>query len=77
MLINISLFQLCIRDRDLIGGLQFEHDAIIKLIAERCRRLVVVVSSNFLKSKANKFFVTFAQALALGWLVTSTCITLI
>ncbi|KAK6633932.1 hypothetical protein RUM44_004539 [Polyplax serrata] len=58
-------FKLCIRDRDLIGGLQFEHDAIIKLIAERCRRLVVVVSSNFLKSKANKFFVTFAQALAL------------
>ncbi|KAL0281098.1 UNVERIFIED_CONTAM: hypothetical protein PYX00_002193 [Menopon gallinae] len=58
-------FKLCVRDRDLIGGVQFEHDAITKLIAERCRRLVVVVSSNFLKSKANKFFVTFAQALGI------------
>ncbi|XP_071446600.1 myeloid differentiation primary response protein MyD88 [Hetaerina americana] len=57
--------KLCIKDRDLVGGLTFEHEAIMKLIAERCNRLIVVVSPNFLKSEANKFFVTFAQALGI------------
>lgn len=57
--------KLCLRDRDLIGGLRFEHEAIMKLIKERCNRLIVVVSPNFLKSEANKFFVKFAQALGI------------
>ncbi|XP_046389681.1 myeloid differentiation primary response protein MyD88 isoform X1 [Ischnura elegans] len=57
--------KLCIKDRDLVGGLTFEHEAIMKLISERCNRLIVVVSPNFLKSEANKFFVTFAQALGI------------
>lgn len=49
-----------------MGGIAFEHDAIMKLIAERCRRLLVVVTPSFLQSPANKFFVTFAQALGIG-----------
>lgn len=57
--------KLCLKDRNLIGGLTFEHEAIMRLIAERCRRLVVVVSDSFLKSPANKFFVMFAQALGI------------
>ncbi|XP_049942704.1 myeloid differentiation primary response protein MyD88 [Schistocerca serialis cubense] len=57
--------KLCLRDRDLIGGLAFEHEAIMRLISERCNRLIVVVSPSFLKSEANKFFVTFAQALGI------------
>lgn len=56
---------LCLRDRDLIGGLTFEHEAIMRLIAKRCNRLIVVASPNFLKSEANKFFVTFATALGI------------
>uniref|UniRef100_A0A1B6DXX9 TIR domain-containing protein n=1 Tax=Clastoptera arizonana TaxID=38151 RepID=A0A1B6DXX9_9HEMI len=57
--------KLCCKDRDLIGGTQFQHEAIMRLIAERCQRLVIVVTPNFLNSPANKFFVTFAQALGI------------
>lgn len=62
---NYYNLKLCLKDRDLIGGLTFEHEAIMRLIAERCQRLVVVVSQSFLNSSANKFFVTFAQALGI------------
>lgn len=55
--------KLCVKDRDLLAGVTFEHEAIIKLISERCRRLVVVISREFLKSPLNKFFVMYAQAL--------------
>lgn len=57
--------KLCLRDRDLVGGLTFEHEAIMRLIAKRCNRLIVIASPNFLKSEANKFFVTFATALGI------------
>ncbi|XP_062550965.1 myeloid differentiation primary response protein MyD88 [Armigeres subalbatus] len=55
--------KLCVKDRDLLAGITFEHEAIIKLITERCRRLVVVISREFLKSSLNNFFVMYAQAL--------------
>nr|CAD7201539.1 unnamed protein product [Timema douglasi] len=57
--------KLCEKNRDLVGGLTFEHEAIMKLIAERCNRLIVVVSPSFLKSEVIKFFLTFAQALGI------------
>ncbi|CAL7947620.1 unnamed protein product [Xylocopa violacea] len=57
--------KLCLKDRDLIGGVTFEHEAVMTLISERCNRLIVVVSSNFLKSSANKFFLNYAQALSI------------
>lgn len=57
--------KLCLRDRDLVGGLTFEHEAIMRLIARRCNRLIVIASPNFLRSEANKFFVTFATALGI------------
>lgn len=57
--------KLCIKDRDLIGGITFEHEAVMTLISERCNRLIVIVSSNFLKSPANKFFLNYAQALGI------------
>lgn len=56
-------YKLCVKDRDLKGG-TFEHEAMITLIAERCNRLIVLVSPDFIKnSNANKFFVNYAQAL--------------
>ncbi|XP_063234809.1 myeloid differentiation primary response protein MyD88 isoform X2 [Bacillus rossius redtenbacheri] len=58
-------FKLCVKHRDLVGGLAFEHKAIMDLIAERCNRLVVIISEDFLRSQANQFFVTFAQALGI------------
>ncbi|XP_055595764.1 myeloid differentiation primary response protein MyD88 [Uranotaenia lowii] len=54
--------KVCIRDRDILGG-SFEHKTIMKLITERCRRLVVVISKEFLKTPLNEFFVIFAQAM--------------
>ncbi|BES96325.1 myeloid differentiation primary response [Nesidiocoris tenuis] len=57
--------KLCLKDRDLVGGVTFEHEAIMRLISERCKRLIILVSPSFLQSPANKFFVTFAQALGI------------
>ncbi|XP_031844485.1 myeloid differentiation primary response protein MyD88 [Nomia melanderi] len=62
---NQYSLKLCVKDRDLIGGITFEHEAVMTLISERCNRLIVIVSPNFLKSPANKFFLNYAQALGI------------
>ncbi|XP_011505728.1 PREDICTED: myeloid differentiation primary response protein MyD88 [Ceratosolen solmsi marchali] len=54
--------KLCLKERDLIAGVTFEHEAIMRLISERCNRLITILSPDFLKSPANKFFLNFAQA---------------
>ncbi|XP_043283301.1 myeloid differentiation primary response protein MyD88 [Venturia canescens] len=58
--------KLCLKDRDLMGGIAFEHEAVMQLISERCNRLIVVVSPDFLKSPANTFFLNYAQAVGIG-----------
>uniref|UniRef100_A0A182T8C6 TIR domain-containing protein n=1 Tax=Anopheles maculatus TaxID=74869 RepID=A0A182T8C6_9DIPT len=55
--------QLCLKDRDILSGSNFEHEVISRLISERCRRVVVIISKAFLESPLNDFTVTFAQAL--------------
>ncbi|XP_024888101.1 myeloid differentiation primary response protein MyD88 isoform X2 [Temnothorax curvispinosus] len=57
--------KLCLKDRDLVAGVQFEHDAVMKLISDRCNRLLVIVSPSFLKSSANKFFLNYTTALSI------------
>ncbi|KAK0097748.1 hypothetical protein PV326_014051 [Microctonus aethiopoides] len=57
--------KLCVKDRDLISGATFEHEAVMQLISERCNRLLVVLSPNFLNSPANKFFLNYAQAVGI------------
>ncbi|XP_066247887.1 myeloid differentiation primary response protein MyD88 isoform X2 [Euwallacea similis] len=56
--------KLCVKERDLVGG-RCEHDAVIRLIAERCGRVIVIVSSAFLQSNANKFFYSLAQSISI------------
>ncbi|XP_061390804.1 myeloid differentiation primary response protein MyD88 [Musca vetustissima] len=56
-------FKLCIRDRDLLAGVGFQHVALTKLIEERCRYLIVLLTNAFLRSAENKFFVDYTQAL--------------
>ncbi|XP_069943312.1 uncharacterized protein Myd88 isoform X2 [Cherax quadricarinatus] len=56
--------KLCLKDRDLVGGLQFESDSIVRLIIERCTRVIAVLSPEFLASSANNFFILFAHALS-------------
>ncbi|KAL0133561.1 hypothetical protein PUN28_000945 [Cardiocondyla obscurior] len=57
--------KLCLKDRDLIAGIEFQHEAVMKLISERCNRLLIIVSPSFLQSPANKFFVNYTQALSI------------
>lgn len=57
--------KLCLKDRDLVAGIEFEHEAVMKLISERCNRLLIIVSPSFLKSSANKFFLNYTQALSI------------
>ncbi|XP_055374442.1 myeloid differentiation primary response protein MyD88 [Condylostylus longicornis] len=58
-------FKLCVKDRDLIGGVSFEHEAVMRLISDRCNRLIVIYSPEFLKSNANKYLVNYAQSLGI------------
>ncbi|XP_039432233.1 myeloid differentiation primary response protein MyD88 [Culex pipiens pallens] len=55
--------KLCLKDRDVLAGISFEHNVLVKLISERCNRLIVVFSKEFLKSPLNEFVVTYAQAM--------------
>lgn len=58
--------QLCLKDRDLVAGITFEHEAVMKIIDERCNRVLIIISPSFLVSAANKFFLNYAQALGIG-----------
>lgn len=55
--------QLC-QNNDLMTGVM-ENDAIMRLISERCNRLIVIFSKAFFESASNTFFVKFAQAISL------------
>lgn len=59
------LLKLCVKDRDMVGG-SVELETIIKLITDRCNRLIVIVSEAFLCSPWNKFFLMLAQKLGIG-----------
>lgn len=73
LLLLCFVFQLCTKDRDLVAGSTFEHEVIMQVIRDRCRRLIVIVSPPFLESAANKFFLTFAQALGIGKIFYPYC----
>ncbi|KAL9930020.1 myeloid differentiation primary response protein MyD88 [Glossina fuscipes fuscipes] len=55
--------KLCIKHRDLLTGLSFEHVALMELIQDRCKHLIVVLTREFLKSPENTFLVNYTQAL--------------
>lgn len=55
-------YSLCVKDRDLLGGISMESEAILNLVANRCRRLIVIVSKAFLRSPMQVFITNFAQA---------------
>lgn len=57
--------KLCVKDRDLVGGV-IEHDAVIELISKRCRRLVVIVSPSFFESPVHKYLFGLAQVEGIG-----------
>jgi myeloid differentiation primary response protein MyD88 len=58
-------YSLCVKDRDLLGGLSFESDAILRLLSKRCNRLIIIVSKTFLQSPMQIFITNFAQALGI------------
>lgn len=58
-------YQLCVKDRDLLGGLSFESEAILNLISKRCVHLIIIVSKAFLKSPMQIFITNYGQALGI------------
>ncbi|CAH1985728.1 unnamed protein product [Acanthoscelides obtectus] len=52
--------KLVLKNRDLVVGVM-EHDSVIQLISDRCRRMIVILSPAFLESSANSFLCSFAQ----------------
>jgi len=57
---------LCVKERDFLAGLSFEHAAIRKLLTERCGRLVVILSPDFVNSPLNGFISNLAQSLGIA-----------
>uniref|UniRef100_A0A182FXQ1 Uncharacterized protein n=1 Tax=Anopheles albimanus TaxID=7167 RepID=A0A182FXQ1_ANOAL len=55
--------RLCLKDRDILAGGDCEHTVLIRLIKERCRRLVVIISRAFLESPMNMFIVKVIRAM--------------
>lgn len=51
---------ICIKN-DFLAGIPFEHDAAMTLIANRCRRVIIVVSQEFINCPADLFISKFAQ----------------
>lgn len=58
-------YSLCVKDRDLLGGLSFESEAILNLLSQRCNRLIIIVSKAFINSPMQIFITNFAQALGI------------
>ena len=50
-----------VKDRDLLGG-SFEQAAVMRLVSERCNKLVTVFSPSFFRSRYNYLLATFAQS---------------
>lgn len=60
--------RLCAKERDLVGG-SMEQASMIQLISRRCNRLIAIISTAFLSSAQNQFFLNFAQFIGIGeWL---------
>ncbi|CAO1348269.1 unnamed protein product [Diamesa serratosioi] len=60
-------YKLCLKERDFIGGLPMEHDAIMRLLSnKRCKRLLLVVSKEFFNKNLNNFIMLYAQGLDIG-----------
>lgn len=58
-------YSLCVRDRDLLGGISMEDEAVLNLVAKRCHRLIIIVSKAFLRSPMQIFITNFAQAVGI------------
>jgi hypothetical protein len=63
--IFIPYFQVCVKERDLLPG-TFEHSATLELIADRCNRVIVIISEAFMMTNLNKFLMSYAQSIGIG-----------
>ncbi|CAG0898242.1 unnamed protein product [Darwinula stevensoni] len=57
--------RLCFRDH-LLPGINFEHNAVMELIRDRCHYLILVLSPEFFASPEYEFYSLFAQALSIA-----------
>ncbi|XP_067143609.1 myeloid differentiation primary response protein MyD88-like [Centruroides vittatus] len=59
--------KLCLKDRNLMPGVNV-YEAIVKIIDERCNRMLVILSPEFLQSEECKFQTRYATGLAISQL---------
>ncbi|XP_068629857.1 myeloid differentiation primary response protein MyD88 [Battus philenor] len=57
-------FRLCTED-DLLPGHATQYEPISRLISERCHRIILVYSPDFLKCPANSYYTNYAQAVSI------------
>lgn len=60
---NLKLF---VKDRDLLPGTTFAEKAMMSLFRNLCKRLIVIVSNEYLKSEEDRFFHEYVQVLSLS-----------
>lgn len=54
-------FSLCIQARDFLFGITMDHEAVLSMIAHRCRRVLIFVTKSLLINRYNKFLTQFCQ----------------
>ncbi|GBP43644.1 Myeloid differentiation primary response protein MyD88 [Eumeta japonica] len=57
-------FKLCTED-DLIPGFTTQYGPVSRLISERCYKIILIYSPDFLRSPANTFYMDYAQAVGI------------
>ncbi|KPJ00192.1 PREDICTED: myeloid differentiation primary response protein MyD88-A [Papilio xuthus] len=57
-------FRLC-TEEDLLPGHSTQYAPVSRLISERCQRIILVYSPDFLKCNANSYYTNYAQAVAI------------
>lgn len=58
-------YSLCYKERDLLGGISMEDDAVLNLVSKRCQRLIVIFSEAFLRNAMQIFITNFAHAVGI------------
>lgn len=63
--LNEHDMKICTKN-DFLGGIPFEHEACMTLIANRCRRVIIILSKHFLNCPADVFISKYAQHIGIG-----------
>ena len=57
--------KLCVRDREIRCSFLFDYSKIMKLISERCKKVVIIITEAFLRSDIHRYFFIYANSLSI------------